>query len=76
MLFESWENVARRCASCGEAMEDQYRSPDRITSNSKWVKQRFDIPASRRSGGAYDMVCCAVVGDMLPGLAAVRRHRY
>ncbi len=29
-----------------------------------------DSPANLNSGGAYDMVCCAVVGLMLPGLEA------
>ena len=29
-----------------------------------------DSPASLSSGGAYDIVCCAVVGLILPGLEA------
>ena len=47
MREESWEKVASKCASCGEA-------------------------ASRRSGGEYDMVCWAAVGETLPGLVAAK----
>lgn len=47
MLLLSWEKVARRWASWGEA-------------------------ARRRRGGAYDIVCCAVVGETLPGLLDAR----
>jgi len=28
------------------------------------------LPASLSNGGAYDIVCCAVVGLIFPGLAA------
>ena len=67
MLFESCENVARRCASWGEAKKRP----------AKWklgARQYGSYsPASLRSGGAYDIVCCAVVGLMLPGLEA-RTH--
>ena len=29
-----------------------------------------DLPANLNNGGAYDIVCCAVVGLMFPGLEA------
>ena len=31
----------------------------------------IDSPAKRSNGGAYDMVCCALVGLISPGLPAV-----
>lgn len=33
-------------------------------------ERKVDVPASLSSGGAYDIVCCAVVGLMFPGLEA------
>lgn len=48
IIFESWEKVARRCVSCGDA-------------------------ANLNNGGAYDIVCCARVGLILPpGLASTQ----
>ena len=66
MLFESCENVARRCASWGEATRRHAKSEEK----SGIQEHKFDVPASLSSGGAYDIVCCAVVGLMFPGLEA------
>lgn len=66
MLFESCENVAKRCASWGEATRRHAKSKERLSKCENGV----DPPASLSSGGAYDIVCCAVVGLMFPGLEA------
>ena len=66
MLFESWENVARRCASWGEAARRRARSEEILGT----TKDRAYSPANLSNGGAYDIVCCAVVGLMFPGLEA------
>ena len=66
MLFESCENVARRCASWGEAARHQAKPEERSDIREDGV----DLPASLSSGGAYDIVCCAVVGLIFPGLEA------
>lgn len=39
-----------------------------LSQKRAWVNS--NSPASLSSGGAYDMVCCAVVGLMFPGLEA------
>ncbi len=69
MLFESCEKVAKRCASWGEATRRHAKSEEGLDTEENDV----DIPASLSSGGAYDIVCCAVVGLMFPGLEA-RSH--
>lgn len=62
MLLESCENVARRCASWGEA--------GFVSSRPEKSGMGKNLPANLSKGGAYDMVCCAVVGLILPGLVA------
>ena len=39
-------------------------------SEGRRTVEQNDLPASLSSGGAYDIVCCAVVGLILPGLEA------
>lgn len=45
----------------------------RLLDNQETIMNDFkaSVPANLRSGGGYDMVCCAFVGLISPGLEAV-----
>ena len=50
-----------------------YKRRPRSDEISGATKDRAYSPANLSNGGAYDIVCCAVVGLMFPGLEA-RSH--